>query len=140
MYEGGVKMKNKNQAAFGIFRRKSEIRLAKNELQARGFSNLNIATLYPARHSGQGSPQEGKTLLVTGALTGAGIGGLVFMIVGFLVYTGAIPLFALQNFSALQGVLLVFGFLVGGIVLGAASGALVGIGTPQSVGKRFGGA
>ncbi|MDZ4663074.1 MAG: hypothetical protein SGJ18_15790 [Pseudomonadota bacterium] len=128
-----------SKAAFGVFRTESEVSLAKDELHARGFTESNIAILYPPHRGPQDFPQRQRSLILTGALVGAAIGGPLLMVVSMLVSMGAIPVMALQNLAVFPNqMLLVLGGLISGVVLGAASGALVGIGTPESAGKRYG--
>ncbi len=115
------------QAAFGVFRRRSEVRRAKAELQAKGFSRSDIAILFRSR----GVPdfrQKQKEVIEAGAIIGAIIGGLVFMVIGIIT--------EMKLFSSHP--MLVLGGFIGCVILGAASGALVGIGTPKSAARRYG--
>jgi hypothetical protein len=127
-----------HKAAFGIFRRREEVGLARAALEAAGFRKRSISVLYPPHGGPQDFPQAQRTSVRTGAVMGAGIGALVLAIVGMIIGM-RLPLASMRFSGDLMNVgLLVLAFLVAGAVFGAGAGALVGIGTPESSANRYG--
>lgn len=123
-----------SKAAFGIFRRRSEVSAAKAALSANGFSRSDISVLYPSHPGAKDFPSRQKSTVRTGAMMGAAIGGLIFFLIGVAV--------SLRNpiisESLLGQMLFVIAGFIGGAIFGAAAGALVGIGTPQRAELRYG--
>jgi hypothetical protein len=127
-----------HKAAFGIFRKRAEITSAKSALQAMGFSRKRISVLYPPHGGNQDFPEAQRTSVRTGAIMGGGIGAFVLAIVGMIVGV-QLPLESIRFSGDIGNIsLMVLAFLVAGAVLGAGAGALVGIGTPQTSGNRYG--
>lgn len=132
------KVFEEGKAVFGVFRRIAEATEARESLRSNGYSHADISIVYPPRHPPRDFLQHQHRLIGVGALVGAAIGGVVFLVIGILISMRTIPVPALQQGSVIPDQMLMIGvILVGGIVFGAASGALVGIGTPQSVTKRY---
>ena len=128
-----------SQAAFGIFRKKSEVSAAKVALSEKGFSSGDISILYPSHPGAKDFSSRQKSTVRTGAIIGAAIGGVLFLIIGFLVSMRAIPLLDLQDAASVPGsFFFMFSGLVGGAIFGGAAGALIGIGTPQRAELRYG--
>jgi hypothetical protein len=128
-----------SKATFGIFRKDSDVSAAKDKLRAKGFLISNISILYPMKKSQHDIQQLQKTMIVPFAKIGALIGCGIFLIVGICINTGIIPMPALplKMTFMFQTLALLFTIILG-TLFGAASGALIGIGTPQITSKRFG--
>lgn len=75
-----------------------------------------------------------RTSVASGSVIGAGIGAVLFFFLSAMVSMQVIPLPGLVNTSAAMnhGLILISGVVLG-TFLGAACGALVGIGTPKSL-------
>ena len=131
-----------SKAAFGIFRRKSEVRTARLVLNSLGFTNSDIAIMYPPHPGPQDFSQHQGNEIKHGAMFGAIIGGV-------LLFAAAVVLSARMSAIELSSSspntpqfyhLIVLGFLglISGVILGAACGALAGIGIPVRAGLRYG--
>lgn len=137
-----VRNTNDNKAAFGIFRNPEEVRSARSILNSMGFTNSDIAVLYPQRKGPQDFPQRQQSSIKKGAIIGAAIGGIILFVVSIFL-TAQInsintlnSIYSPPRISELMTLSLVG--LFSGIILGAACGALAGIGIPERAGKRYG--
>jgi hypothetical protein len=137
--QGPKSSNNRDKAVFGIYRGKSEIKVAKSELKSLGFPSADISILYPPHPGAQDFPQRQKSNVGKGALIGAIIGGVTLLVIASLVNSDLIPSQDLHAATGVGGSLLlsIVGIL-SGIGIGAACGALVGIGTPERAGQRYG--
>ena len=109
-------------------------------LKAEGFSNNDIAVLFPDRSGTRDFAHEQHTKAPEGATTGVVAGGVIAGALGWLVGIGSLaipgvgPLIAAGPiFAALTGA--AAGGAVGGI-----AGGLIGLGIPEYEAKRYGGA
>ena len=121
-----------DQAVFAIFRNDAEIQQALRGLEEAGLETERVSVLRPDSARPLRSEYDHHTDVVEGALVGAILGTISGIFVGlflrdtsFIVHLGANPVL----------ITLIFG--LAGLVLGAASGALVGIGTPEQLSKRY---
>lgn len=128
-----------SKAAFGVFRGRNEVSAAQSALVTNGFSRADISVMYPPRRERKDFLQLQKNSIRSGAFIGAAIGALVFLVV-FIPMGMQTTYFnvAANSMMVSEQVLLVIGGLLGSVIFGAASGALVGIGTPQVASKRYG--
>ncbi len=121
------------KATFAIYRTRDEIRMAVRTLLRLGFKNKNLSVLQPIRNGGgRDFPNVQKNQLQNGAIFGAILGAFV---------AGTVYLFlnpSLSDSSFVRSSLAVFGIMILGALAGIACGALVGIGTPDPVAKRYG--
>lgn len=131
-------MDNTTAAAFAIFRDKNEVKIAINALKKLGFNERNIKILSPHKKGTKDFVSEQKNQIITGAIIGAIIGAVVSCIISLLIIFNIIPLhFSLED-SGAGKILIMFASIGFGILFGAGGGALVGIGTPFTVSKRYG--
>lgn len=133
-----LKTFDNHQAAFGIFRKKSEVSAARVALQASGFSRSDISVLYPPHGGAQDFEQQRKTLIQSGAVMGSIAGGFVAAILGLLVSRQILMPWIQFNSTVVNTLTLLAAALVAGALVGAGIGALIGIGTPESPGNRYG--
>lgn len=137
-----VENSDQNKAAFGVFKKNSEVRTARQILNSLGFTNSDIAILYPPHPGPQDFSQHQRSEVKHGAMIGAAIGGvLLFATAIFLsARMSAIDLGTSSTNTPHFYQLIILGIvaLIGGIILGAATGALAGIGIPQRAGNRYG--
>jgi hypothetical protein len=128
-----------NKATFAIYRKKSELQRVIEAFKKLGF-NSNKLSFYQPYENG---PRDFSTVQKNQVMNGAYVGSILGMLV-----VGCAYLFIGSGFiSAANGPVelpmvsnIVGGFLAvvfGGLV-GAACGTLVGIGTPDPAGKRYG--
>jgi hypothetical protein len=128
-----------SRAAFGIFKRNSDVIKAQAELTRVGFHTDSVEVMFPPTRGPQDFPQRQRTMLLDGAMIGAGLGILGAMVVILVVGTGAIDLPVLQIIDSLpKQIFLSIALLFGGLFFGGIAGALVGIGTPEEAGARYG--
>lgn len=133
-------MSENNLAAFGLYLKKSDVDQAVNQLRNGGFAVEDISLLAPERGGKGDFVHEQRTNLKEGALIGAAVGFFFFGFVGlglglaeFVNFQKANVGVGVSNWFIFGGV----GALVG-LFLGAASGALAGIGSPKTAAKRYG--
>jgi hypothetical protein len=134
-----LQMNKNSKAAFGIFRSNCEVKNAKLKLKAQGFSSRNISVLYPSDVGSRDFPQRQKSLIVKGTLWGAVAGGLIFILISALLRWDPFPIEEISSslgFSV-HGLVTTVCILIGTLI-GAACGALVGIGTPERASQRYG--
>lgn len=130
--------KSKRKAVFGIFRRESEILAAKNKLRAVGFSTSDITVLSSTKNEPLDIEQSQRTMILPFAKMGFYIGGSIFYLLGLIINSNMDDMLEpLQNIILLNQTFVLFFVSCFGLIFGAASGALVGIGTPQIVIKRL---
>ena len=116
----------KNMATCGVYLTKSEALNAIGLLNAIGFRNSDISVVTPDKKGHHDFVYGQKTSVKDGAFIGSIVGILLFGIAGFIIgmnypSTSSFPTWILTTLT---------GFIVG-CTLGAACGALVGIGTPM---------
>lgn len=133
-------MSTQNLAAFGLYMKKSDVDTAIAQLRKGGFAREDISLLAPERSGSADYVYQQRTNLKEGAIIGAIVGFFFFGFVGLSL--GLAEYFNFQKDNAGVGVnsWFVFG-LIGalvGLFLGAASGALAGIGSPKRAAKRYG--
>jgi hypothetical protein len=131
-------MTNQNTALFGIFRSRSETVAAIDLLKKDGFSSADISVLFPENQGAQDFPQVQKNQLRNGAIVGAIVGVILVGTLGGAVAAGVFPSLYAGGSSVTATVMTVLISVVLGGVAGAACGTLVGIGTPDPAGKRYG--
>ncbi len=126
----------KKLAAFGLYINKKEAEWAIGRLEKNGFPREDISMLAPQRFGKRDFVYEQKTSIQDGAVIGSVVGFLILGFAGFL--------WGMSGRSVMTENIVPFWFVstgVGcmiGLLFGAAAGALVGIGTPQSAAKRYG--
>lgn len=138
-------MTNQTTAIFGVFRKRADIAEAIALLKKVGFGSEDISVMFPENKGAQDFPQVQKNQLRNGALIGAIVGVIVIGTIGGFVAAGAFPSLSF-NSNVISGaqapmlgpILTVFVSIVLGGLAGAAFGTLVGMGTPDTAGKRYG--
>lgn len=126
------------KATFGIFRSRDEINTAVSLLKGLGFGESKASILFPDKIGDQDFPQVQKSELVKFARVGSVIGAVLASIFAVLMIAGVVPFGNLSNATSMGRVFTIVGSLLFGGILGAAWGTLVGIGTPDRAGRRYG--
>lgn len=130
-------MKTK-KATFAIYKNKAEIRTAIKSLLRLGFKDRSLAVMQPVLHGAKDFPQVQKNQLtngaVFGAILGAFIAGGLYLFFGSDMNSHSVGV----DTTAFRGTVAAAVAILLGAIAGAASGALVGIGTPDRLGKRYG--
>ena len=127
-----------NKATFGVYRSRDEINEAVTLLSALGFGDAPAAVLFPEQDGPQDFPHVQKSELVKFAKVGSALGAILLFGFAIMATSGVIPFAPLQA-APVEGrtFALIAAVFLGGVV-GAACGTLVGIGTPDRAGRRYG--
>lgn len=136
----------KNQAIAGLYLSRRKALKAKESLIQFGFPIRDVAVLSPNKTQ-QGHRDfvyNQRTNIISGAVLGGTIGLFLLGTLAFLTslnnpVASVVDLnqASMMNFNPSWILTTAIGLFLG-LILGSACGALVGIGTPKSVGKRFG--
>lgn len=127
----------KGKAVFGIYSSLSGVENAVGVLRDEGFSNADVAVLYPESKSDRDLGTEKSTKAPEGATAGAGSGAVVGGVLGWLVGIGSLAIPGVGPFIAAGPIVAALaGVGVGGAV-GGLTGALVGLGIPEYEVKRY---
>ena len=123
--------------AFALYMNLKEAELAVGALERNGFSQSDISMLAPQKSGSHDFVYHQPPSLLMGALIGAIVGLVILGSVGFLFGLREVALTSpgLGPESTLMTTVV---FSLMGVVLGAACGVLVGIGSPKSAAKRYG--
>lgn len=131
-----VCMKNTDVATFGIYKTEDEVKIAKDALLRDGFRSSQISVMYPRRTGAKDFSQVQRNQLLTGAFIGSVMGAILVGIFGVTMAVGISP--ALGILTLMSPGWIIFFSVIGGMIVGAGAGALVGIGTPVPAGQRYG--
>lgn len=128
-----------NKATFAIFKRKSELYRLIDAIKKMGFNSNKLSFYQPNENGPRDFAQVQKNQVLNGAYIGSVLGmliiGCAYLFIGSEIVTAATEVHEFSLMNNVVGGILALGF--GGLV-GAACGALVGIGTPDPAGKRYG--
>jgi hypothetical protein len=130
-------MAGKNTSVFGIFRDRTHVETAVDNLVRAGFRAEDISVLLPENIGTKEFAHEKGTKAPEGATAGAGTGAVVGGTLGLLAGIGALAIPGLGPFIAAGPIM---GALAGagtGGVVGGLIGALVGTGIPEYEAKRY---
>lgn len=136
-----AKIEAQHLATYGMFLDHRSATVAVHALKKNGFSEKDISLIAPQKNGQRDFVYQQRTSIREGSIIGATLGFFILGFVGFLIglnvvsetQTGFVDSrgFPTWLLTSLIGAAI-------GIVVGAASGALVGIGTPRSAAKRYG--
>jgi hypothetical protein len=127
-----------SKATFGIYRSKEEVNAAVSLLRDLGFGLSRASVLYPERAGSQDFPNVQKSELAKFARIGSVLGAGLLMIFAILAVSGAVSFLHTGDMQVTDRVFTVIASVFLGGVIGAACGALVGMGTPDQAGHRYG--
>ncbi|AGH95797.1 hypothetical protein [Pseudobdellovibrio exovorus] len=125
--------KTESESVFAMFISRSDAENAIDSLRKNDFADEDISLLSPNKNGSRDFVYQQNTSITTGMMIGAISGFFLLGLVG--LYLGASQPEELGMTSWIVSTVLAS--LVG-LLLGAACGALVGIGTPPSAGRRYG--
>ncbi len=111
-----------------------------NSLKAQGFSNNDIAVLFPDRTGTRDFAHEQHTKAPEGAATGAVAGGVLAGALGWLVGIGSLAIPGVGPLIAAGPILAALTGAAAGGAVGGLAGALIGLGIPEYEAKRYEGA
>jgi hypothetical protein len=126
-----------NTAVFGIYKSRSQVERAVDQLREAGFRNTDISVLFPVNEGTKDFAHEKGTKAPEGAATGAGSGIVIGGTLGWLAGVGALAIPGIGPFIAAGPIMAALaGAGVGGAV-GGVLGGLVGMGIPEYEAKRY---
>jgi len=111
-----------------------------NSLKAQGFSNNDIAVLFPDRTGTRDFAHEQHTKAPEGAATGAVAGGVLAGALGWLVGIGSLAIPGVGPLIAAGPILAALTGAAAGELSAVLAGALIGLGIPEYEAKRYEGA
>jgi hypothetical protein len=111
-----------------------------NMLKAEGFSNNDIAVLFPDRSGTRDFAHEQHTKAPEGAATGAVAGGVLVGALGWLVGIGSLAIPGVGPLIAAGPILAALTGAAAGGAVGGLAGGLIGLGIPEYEAKRYEGA
>ena len=130
-------MSDYKKSVFGIYKTRTEVEFAVDELKTEGFMASDISVLLPNEEGSQEFAHVKGSKAPEGAATGAGTGVVLGGALGWLAGIGAL---AIPGIGALIAAGPIVGFLAGmGVVgtLGGIAGALIGLGIPEYEARRY---
>jgi len=130
-------MAGKNTAVFGIYKTRTGVERAVQDLMAGGFSGPDISVLMPDTASTREFAAEKNTKAPEGATTGAVAGGAIGGTLGLLAGIGALAIPGLGPFIAAGPIVGTLAGAGAGGALGTLVGALIGMGIPEYEAKRY---
>jgi len=126
-----------NTAVFGIYKTRTQVENAVDQLRTAGFRSTDISVLFPLNEGTKEFAHEKGTKAPEGAATGAGAGLVVGGTLGWLVGIGSLAIPGLGPFIAAGPIMAALaGAGVGGAA-GGMLGGLVGMGIPEYEAKRY---
>jgi hypothetical protein len=130
-------MSGKNTAVFGLYPNHSSAESGVDTLKQAGFRNTDISVLFPQNPGSKDFGHEKGSKSPEGAATGAGTGAILGGTLGWLAGIGALAIPGLGAFIVAGPIMATLaGMGVGGTV-GGITGALIGLGIPEYVAKRY---
>lgn len=130
-------MIGKNTAVYGIYKTRTQVETAVEEMKRAGIGNSNISVLLPDNQGTKDFAHSKNTKAPEGATTGAGSGAAIGGALGWLAGIGALAIPGVGPFIAAGPIMgALAGAGVGGAV-GGIVGALVGMGIPEYEAKRY---
>ncbi len=126
-----------NTAVFGIYKSRTQVERAVDQLRESGFRNTDISVLFPVNEGTKEFAHEKGTKAPEGAATGAGSGAVIGGTLGWLAGVGALAIPGVGPFIAAGPIMAALaGAGVGGAV-GGVLGGLIGMGIPEYEAKRY---
>ena len=132
--------KKGNTSVYGIFKTRSSVESAVDQLKADGFQSHDISVLMPNKEGSQDFAHDKDTKAPEGTTAGATSGAVLGGALGWLAGIGALAIPGVGPFVAAGPIMaLLAGAGIGGAV-GGVTGALIGMGIPEYEAKRYEGA
>jgi hypothetical protein len=108
-----------------------------SQLKAAQFSSNDISVLFPDKETTRDFAHEKNTKAPEGAITGAGAGGVIGGVFGWITGIGSLAIPGLGIFIAAGPIVAALTGLAVGAAVGGIAGALIGLGIPEIEAKRY---
>jgi uncharacterized protein YcfJ len=125
------------KAVFGIASTYVQAETIVEALKAEGFANTDISVLFPDQQGTRDFVHEKNTRAPEAAVAGAGSGGTVGGVLGWLAGIGSFAIPGVGPFVAAGPLMAALGGAAIGSAVGGLMGALVGMGIPEYEAKRY---
>ncbi len=126
-----------SKAAFGIFSRRATVDNAIEVLKGAGFRKTDISVLVPQNDGAKEFTVERASRAPEGAVTGAILGAAIGGTLGWLAGSGVVALPVLTHLAMAGAVEAALAGLGMGGALGGLAGAIIGLGVPEYVVRRY---
>lgn len=127
----------KNIAVYGIYRTRTMVERAVEELKGSGFRNADISVLFPENEGTKVFAIEKETKAPEGAATGAGTGAIIGGALGWLTGIGLLAIPGIGPFIAAGPIMAALAGVGAGGLVGGIAGALIGMGIPEYEANRY---
>jgi hypothetical protein len=127
----------KNIAVYGIYRNRSMVDAAVEDLKDAGFRSEDISVLFPDTQGTKEFAIEKETKAPEGATAGAGTGAVIGGALGWLTGIGLLAIPGLGPFIAAGPIVAALAGVGAGGVVGGIAGALIGMGIPEYEANRY---
>ncbi|MHB8122137.1 MAG: DUF3341 domain-containing protein [Desulfuromonadaceae bacterium] len=121
----------KNIAVYGIYRTRTMVERAVEELKSAGFRNADISVLFPESGGTKEFAIEKETKAPEGAATGAGTGAVIGGALGWLAGIGLLAIPGVGPFIAAGPIMAALAGVGAGGLVGGIAGVLIGMGIPE---------
>ncbi|MDD2309572.1 MAG: DUF3341 domain-containing protein [Desulfuromonadaceae bacterium] len=121
----------KNIAVYGIYRTRTMVERAVEELKGAGFRNADISVLFPESGGTKEFAIERETKAPEGTATGAGTGAVIGGALGWLAGIGLLAIPGIGPFIAAGPIMAALAGVGAGGLVGGIAGALIGMGIPE---------
>jgi hypothetical protein len=132
-----MKKKDGKITVYGIFDDQFQVETAIDRLRTSGFRNSDISVLFGDDSNPKEFGYEKDTKAPEGAASGAGVGGLLGVVLGWLVGIGSIAIPGVGPFIAAGPIMAALSGIGVGAMAGGLTGSLIGVGIPEYEAKRF---
>ena len=124
-------------SVFCIVNDYAQVEIVLDLLRRAGFSGNDISVLLPDKRSTRDFAHEQHTKMPEGATAGAGTGGILGGVVGWLAGIGSLAIPGAGAFLAAGPLMAALSGAAVGAAVGGIAGALVGLGIPEYEAKRY---
>ena len=126
-----------SKAVFCLTKTQIQAEQIVEQLKTAGFHNSDISVLFPDKQGTRDFAHEKNTKAPEGTAAGAGTGGAIGGVLGWLAGIGALAIPGVGPFIAAGPIMAALSGAAIGATVGGISGALIGMGIPEYEAKRY---
>ncbi len=130
-------MSGKNTAVFGIYPTRDGADAAVDTLRAKGFRSADVSVLFPQNPGSKEFGHEKGTKAAEGAVVGGGTGAVLGGALGWLAGISLLAIPGFGPFIAAGPIVATLAGMGAGGAIGGTTGALIGLGIPEYLAKRY---